>query len=56
MKVLGSLMVGHAIANGDTSTKAKSSGAAAISYSSEALDLVEGSLSRRWAIVHYDDR
>jgi hypothetical protein len=56
MKVLGSLMVGHAIANSETETKTKSTGAAAIAYSSEALDLVEGSLSRRWAIVHYDDR
>ena len=56
MKVLGSLLVGQSIANVDTETSAKSTGAAAISYSSEALDLVEGSLSRRWAVVHYDDR
>jgi len=56
MKVLGSAMVGQAIANGDTTTKAKTSGSAAISYSSEALDLVQGALSRRWVVVHYDDR
>ena len=56
MKVLGSLMVGHSIANAETETKTKSTGSASVSYSSEALDLVEGSLSRRWSIVHYDDR
>jgi hypothetical protein len=56
MKVLGSAMVGDSIANASTETKAKSSGSASIAYSSEALDLVEGALSRRWAVVHYDDR
>jgi hypothetical protein len=49
-------MVGQSIANGDTTTKAKSTGSAAIAYSSEALDLVQGALSRRWVVVHYDDR
>ena len=56
MKVLGSAMVGQSFGNADTQTKAKSKGSAAIAYSSEALDLVEGALSRRWAVVHYDDR
>jgi hypothetical protein len=56
LKVLGSLMVGQALANAGEQGSARSTGAATLAYSSEAMDLVEGMLSRRWSIVYYDDR